>query len=169
MCIRDSHNEAIRLNPMYVRAYLSRSVTRFLNASFDAAGSDFSEAIRLDAKNAHANIWRYLSRARGGDMNLAKEELLTGATSLDKGKWPAPVIEVLLGHLNPGALLTTAKSKDSKTGRDQVCEAHFYLGEFYLLAGQSSASANLADAARDCPKNSYEYFAAEAELKRLPR
>jgi lipoprotein NlpI len=163
-------NEMIRLNPKSASAYKVRGIYRFFNGPFDAAASDFSESIRLDTKNAYANIWRYLSRARAGAVSLGKDELRTGGTSLDKGKWPAPVIEMLLGNLDPGALLIAAKNKDSETERGKVCEAHFYLGEFYVVAAQPVlARENLVAAARECPKSYTEYFAAGAELKRLPR
>ena len=162
--------EAIRLNPQYANAFFNRGIAKFFKGPVDAAASDFSEAIRLDATNAYARIWRYLARARGGDVSVAREELLTGATRLDKGKWPTSVIDVLLGRVEPGALLTAAKSPDAQTERGQTCEAHFYLGEFYLVAGQPPlARTYLVDAARDCPKDYIGYSAAEAELTRVPR
>ena len=164
------YSEAIRLDPREVDAFLNRGIAKFFKGPFDAAAADFSEAIRLEATDAYAYIWRYLSRARGGNANAAREELLAGAPRLDKGTWPAPVIDLLLGRVDPGALLPAAKSPDAETARGQVCEAHFYLGEFYLVAGQPTlARANLVDAARGCRKDYLEYSAAVAELTRLPR
>jgi lipoprotein NlpI len=164
------YDEAIRLDPKSAKAaYENRGICRFLNGLFDAAAYDLNEAIRLDTKNSRLHIWRYLARARGGAVSLGKSELGASQSSVDAGKWPAPIIDLLLGQLDPSTLLTVARSEGSETGRVQACEAHFFLGEFYGLAGQPvTARENLVIATQDCPKKEDEYFAAVSELKRMP-
>ena len=76
--------------------------------------------------------------------------------------WPYPVIEVFLGKSCPDAALAASGTPDSR------CEAQFYVGEWYLLKGNSSKAASSFQAALvTCPKNFFEYAWAGVELKRL--
>ena len=51
--IRD-YDEAIRLNPRFALAFLSRSIAYERRGDLDAAIRDYGEAIRLDPRNATA-------------------------------------------------------------------------------------------------------------------
>lgn len=162
------YDQAIRLDPKLAKAYENRGICKFLNGLFGPAAYDFNEAVRLDTRNPYFRIWRYLAQARGGAVSIGKSELSSARSTLDESKWPAPVIDLLLGHLDPSTLLTAAKGVASETERAQVCEAHFFLGEFYVLGAQpANARENLAIATQTCPKSETQYFAAAAELKRI--
>jgi hypothetical protein len=52
---------------------------------------------------------------------------------------------------------------------DFECEAHFYIGEWYVLDRKYDyAERELTQAGKTCRHEFIEYLGAEAELKRLP-
>jgi lipoprotein NlpI len=162
------YNEAIRLNPQGASAYRSRGTANFNLGRFDASVSDLTESLRLNPDQSYVLIWRYLSQSRSGDRKLAENDLWAKSASLDKTKWPAPVIDFLLGKNTPAELLQAAEHRDTQTRRGQVCEAEFYIGEWHLLNSRPrEANSLLSSAERDCPKAFVQYPAAVAELKRI--
>ena len=162
------YSEAIRLNPKYARAYLHRGVTRFAQGRFELANADFSEALRVNPSDAYVVLWRYFAQSRAGHVTAAASELVTNAAQVDKAKSPAPIIDLLAGLTDVAGVLKAATNSEQKTQREQMCNAAFFVGQWYLLQGRrSEARASLERAERDCPKNFFESFSASAELKRL--
>ena len=132
--------------------------------------ADLTESLRLDANQSYAIIWRYLAQSRSGKPELAKSEFAAKLGPLDKARWPAPVIDFLLGKSDPDALLRAAEHPDAETRRGQVCEAEFYVGEWHLLNLRlKEASDLLSRAEKNCPKTFIEYEGAVAELRRMAK
>jgi lipoprotein NlpI/predicted aspartyl protease len=164
------YSEAIRLNPLGAHQYLQRGYTQFWLGRFDASLADLTESLRLAANQSYALIWRYLAQSRSGKPELAKSEFSEKLGALDKAKWPAPVIDFLLGKSDPDALLRAAEHPDAETRRGQVCEAQFYVGEWHLLNLRlKEASDLLSRAEKNCPKTFIEYEGAVAELRRMAK
>jgi len=164
------YGEAIRLNPLNANYYLQRGYTQFWLGRFDASWPDLTESLRLNTNQPYAIIWRYLAQSRSGKPELAKSELSEKSGPLDKAKWPVPVIEFLLGKSDPDALLKAAEHPDAGTRRGQVCEAEFYVGEWYLLNLRLKEAADLLSRAeKNCPKEFVEYEGAVAELRRIAK
>jgi lipoprotein NlpI len=162
------YNEAIRLNPRLGPAYRWRGVTRFAHGQFESSEADFSAALRLNPNDAYSVIWRYFAQSRAAHRAAAVSELATNAVKIDMAKWPAPIIDLLSGTADADRILTAVASSDQTKRREQMCEAAFYVGAWYLLQGRrSEARALLERAESECPKNFLEYFSASAELKRL--
>ena len=65
------YNEAIRINPKYVKAYNSRGLAYRENGDYDRAISDSSEAIRIDPKYAKAYNGRGMAYMAYGDNDHA--------------------------------------------------------------------------------------------------
>ena len=83
------------------------------------------------------------------------------------GQWPAPILRHLLGQIDRDALMAAADS-DEKTRKGRECEAHFYVAEELLSAGDKAhARALLEEARSGCPTGFYEYRVSGAELERL--
>jgi lipoprotein NlpI len=163
------YNEAIRLNPHDALAFYNRGTAQYYQGRFDAVAADLAEGSRLDPKYAsYSHIWRSLALFRSGSADLARSELQHARETLTKGEWPEPVMELLSGQINPSALLKAAENPDARKSKDQLCEAHFYLGEYHLLHNRpGEAHTFLQNAEQECPKTFVEYRAAVAELKRM--
>jgi len=153
-------SEALRLSPKDITAYSYRGFNHFLKADFPAAAADLLRSLELKV-GAYPMLWRYLARARVGNVGGA-EELAANAAWLNAKAWPYPVIEFYLGKRS-AAEMSAAAAKPSER-----CEAQFYLGEWYLVRGdRAKAVGALRAAANTCQKTFYEYDGAIAELKRL--
>jgi lipoprotein NlpI len=162
-------DEAIRLEPELARAWFGRGLAHFNAGHFDVAANDLAEAARLGMKTPYIAMWRRLAEGHSGE--AAAVEHLKGATeSVDPAKWPAPLIQMLAGQLDAEGLYRAADSPVAATKSGQLCEAHFYLGEYLLVGGdQPQGAALLRNAERECPHNYTEYQAIVAELNRLKR
>ena len=164
------YGEAIRLNPLRAEYHLVRGYTQFWLGRFAASLPDLTESLRLKPNQSYAIIWRYLAQSRSGESELAKNELSEKLGPLDKAKWPAPIIDFLLGKSDPDALLKAAEHPDAETRRGQVCEAEFYVGEWHLLNLRLKEAGDLLTRAqKSCPKTFVEYDGAVAELGRMAK
>jgi hypothetical protein len=86
------------------------------------------------------------------------------------------VISLYLGKTSePEVRAAATKGVDDKTGREQACEAAFYIAEYDLVvrhaldhpSERAAAVALLREAADTCPPGFIERTGAVAELKRL--
>lgn len=159
------YNEVIRLNPQNALAYYGRGIIRFDKGEFFSAASDLAQSQKLKP-NTYTAIWLYLARVPG---NIdGKAELTLNTQSMDKIKWPAPVVALYLGKADPNTVLSQAADPDPKKLKELLCEANFYLGEWHLLRHEKQKALPLfIKAQNDCPKSFTEYSAAVSELKRL--
>ena len=152
--------KALALAPNDPAVFGQRGVARFAEGDFAGAAEDFSE-LSQRAPNAYAAIWLYLARARAETAQNAGEadRLLM---SVKSAAWPTPVVELLLGERAADAVAGAAN------GARQLCDAKFYVGQWFLLKDdRANASAALEAAAANCPRDSAERRVAIAILKRL--
>ncbi len=145
-------------------AYFERGVAYFIKGDYAASAADLVRA-QQKRDDGYVAMWLYLARAHG--KADAKAELAAKAAKLDR-KWPAPLIQLYLGHGTPESVRAAAQNPDPMTQADQVCEANFYLAERLLLGNDTKgAKPLLEDAASHCPKYNLESTAARLELRRL--
>ncbi len=141
-----------------------RGYARFIESDFSAAASDLMESVKIQTRG-YPTVWLYLAQMRSGNANATTELAINRhkLSSLGQTKWPYPVVEFFADHaFTPEALLAAAGTDNER------CEAHFYIGERYLLQSTpSEASRWLKAAETSCPRGYIESAGAEAELKRL--
>ena len=153
------HTKQIEISPRHDHAYSNRGIVKFYKGEFKGAAADLLRAIEL-RDNAYSMLFRYLARARAGE--VAAPELEANATRLQSKDWPYAAAELLTDKRSPEATLPVAGKPD------EVCEAHFYIGEWHLLRDdKSAATASLKFAVDTCSRHLVEYRAAVEELKRL--
>ena len=159
------YNRAIELDPQYVEAFAGRGLTRFARGEFAQAAPDLARAQELKP-DPLIPLWLHLARSRsGGD---GRRDLLAYAAKADMGKWPAPLIELYVGKGSVAAALEMADSADARIKRERTCQAHFFSGQWQMLARDwVRATASLRLAREQCPRNFVEYSSAEHELRRL--
>lgn len=156
------YNEVLRLDPQNVTALARRASLQFKLGRYPTAVGDWLTLSKVKA-DGYTYLWLYLSRARAGNADAKVE--LAAQSKLLKSDWPQPVIGLYLGELSRDEVLARALNGDSQTQKKQVCEANFYIGEWYLLEGDKGAADPLFRKARDdCPKGFTEADAASDEL-----
>jgi len=159
------YDEAIRLDPSS-DTFFNRGRVRFDLGQFAASQSDFAKAAELKPSYAYVALWLYLARSRAGQD--AHSELKKNAAQLKLTEWPGRVVDLYLGTVTSGEILSAATDADTKKNREQHCEAYFYLGEDALIKGKRIEAKQLFQKAIDTGVTSFiEYTAAQAELKRL--
>jgi uncharacterized protein YjbI with pentapeptide repeats len=154
-------NKAIALDPKLTAAYRGRGRSSFNIADFKKAAEDFL-SVNEGVIDAYAMLWRYLAVGRLKESHGAAE-LSFYAERLKSKDWPYPVIEFYLNRR------TLAEMRGATSNPDEKCEAEFYIGEWYLLLGNTTdATAALQIAADACQKDDLvAHISALAELKRL--
>jgi PQQ-dependent catabolism-associated CXXCW motif protein len=155
---RSDFDKAIALSPSETDYLANRGFVNFYVGDFKQAAADFQSA---GGTHPYIMLFRYLARARLGDATAAMQ-LEAEAASRTTKVWPYPVIELFTGKISLEATMEAAKT------RNQVCEAHFYIGEWHLLRGETTAAVNhLSTAGSTCPSHYEERIAAVADLARI--
>ena len=195
----DDNDEAISLSANSGEAYTERGRTYEAKGDYNSALSDYRKGVTLtpgdrdgylligllqwntshfrdsidsfehwmrDSPSAYAAIWINLARNRA---NQPATELTQTASKFDLGKWPGAVVRLLMGTASPQDAFKAANVGDAAAVPGQICEANFYIAQWYLLHQNAVAARPMLEkAATSCPKDFIELRSASAELKRLP-
>ena len=147
-------------------AYWQRGLARWNLGDFQNAADDFSTAATKSPKWPYPVIWFGLSKLRAGafdGVDFAKRYDSFGASD-----WPGPVFELYEAHVKPDDVILVA-GKSEKAAKDNLCEADFYVAEWWLVQKNAAAAKPLLEDVRDhCRHDFVEYAEALVELKRLP-
>lgn len=160
------YTKAIEVNPKDALAYSFRGLAYHNRGDDDKAIVDFTRAVELAPRDPYEQTFLYLARARVG--KEGKTDLARFRKTLNDRRWMTSVVRMYLDEITPAQCLAAAASEDPKTDRERKCEAHFYVGQYLLLKGQTAAATIhfrkcLATGARTL----VEYTAARGELRRL--
>ena len=154
------------MDPQSAITFKNRGRVQFYRGQFELAASDLDKAQQLEP-DLYTAIALYLARARGG-LKDAALKLAADATKVKVEAWPAPVLALFEGEINPETLPEKAATPDSRAQQQRMCEANFYLGEWHLLRQErAEARILLGKAVAECPRDLFEYEGAVAELKRM--
>ncbi len=160
------YNQAIKLKPDDARNFSSRGEVNFYRARWQEAATDLQRSLAIDPLQPYVVLWLHIAKKQRGQDDV--REFSRQAARMDPSEWPAPVARLFLGQATPDQVLAAAASTDAQTGKDQRCEAAFYLGAHALLQHRTTDAVSLLQQARDtCPKTFIEYEGAVSELKRL--
>ena len=159
-----SFSKAIEINPSYAQAYFSRARLSFVLGDLEKSLPDFQRATELEPKSAYKALWlEIVNRRVNRPSQLSKSQ-----STIDMTVWPAPLIRLYLGDATLNDVIEKAKDPDEKKSREQLCEAHFYGGEWELQRGAKDDAIRLLRlASQKCPANFMEFGSARAELKAL--
>jgi lipoprotein NlpI len=158
------YDAAIKNNKRSVNAYIARGALFLASGASAKARADMKQAARIAPKNAYAVLWSDIAERRAKQKGRLAAK--NGTKGLDMKAWPAPVVRLYAGEINPDAVLAGADSPSDTVKAAQLCEANFYSGEYALIGGSREDAAKLFQAAvKDCPRGFLEGIAAAAELK----
>lgn len=157
----EDYNEALSLNPNYIKAYGNRGSVYLVRQQYDKALDDMKQAFRLNPKDSYVPLMLAVTRMHKGDVNFVSELAVDSAT-FDQN-WPNLLVQLYLGKLTPEEYLAAARNAglDAKYS----CSHSFYFGEWLLHNGQKTqAIANFKTAKASCDYTLMEYFIADHEL-----
>ena len=148
--------------------YRLRAAARLYLGQLEDAKSDLEKGSDLADKESkiYHDLWLVFISGRLGQP--APDSLAKRAAAEAHGEWPRPALAMLTGSMSPDELL---KLMDEKKGDERVmalAEGYFYLGQHYLLAGDSKTAQSYFEKTRSLDVCIYvEHVAAGFELERL--
>jgi lipoprotein NlpI len=147
-------------------SYWQRALARWNLGDFENASGDFATVAERAPKWPYPVLWFGLSKLRAGTFNGV--DFNKKYQSFDASDWPGPVFELYQGKSKPDDVLQAAGKGDAKTAKDNLCEAHFYIAEWWLVQKNTDAAKPLLDDVQtNCRHDFVEYRAALVELGRL--
>ena len=164
--------QAIALDPKASILYDLLGVAIYESArkaeDYVPAADEFRRAIEVDPKDRYAPIFLFLSLARAGrDGRPALREALGRSKT---SEWPAPAMKMFLGQISPEQCLAAAEYNDDVRRGEQMCEANYYAGMFYLLKGEDyRAAGRFMNCLEQGIFDYVEHRLAKVELSRLLR
>ena len=92
--------------------YGQRALAKLYTNDTAGAADDAAMALKLKPAEPYYVMWLHVMRARAGQNDA--DEIAANAKSIDRSKWPWPVVALFLGSINPDAVRTAAASADQK-------------------------------------------------------
>jgi lipoprotein NlpI len=139
----------------------------FYQGDFALAAREFQRALETAKGEGiiYSAIWLHLAIARGA---LAGEAPLAPILAqIDASRWPAPVLQMYTGAIEPQEALAAAVSRDPREDLLLKCEAYFYAGQQYLIRGdkdQARAAFEMALATGATEFLEYDWSRRELDL-----
>lgn len=160
-------DRALSIDPGRAGTYLGRARARLYSAEILGAIEDLQVAVRLRPTNANPAIWLHIARIH--QRNPDREELERNAARVDRGQWPAPVLDFYLGKLDVDRLREDAGRGPADDIARRLCEADFYVGELLNHSGKDVEGRRILQAVMDrCRPIDVVFAAARAELSGKP-
>jgi len=147
--------------------HMGRGQLSYYSAQFAEAQADFRRAASVakeDEQLQHALIWLFLASAKAGaDAKAQVEPYLHTASR----SWPGPAVNLFMGNMDVEPLLQSARNADEKTALKNLCEAHFFIGQYYLLKGDvAKANREFEQTIATDVRQYVEFVYAKWELQR---
>lgn len=165
---------ALTLDSADFHPYMTRANIYYYQGEYKKALQDYETFLTVYNDNLYRMLWYYQaafflkheSVHDNGD-NRADEKLKRYISDTDISIWPGPIAQLYLKQLTPESLLALlADSNVTEPG--VLCEAYFYLGQYYLMNNKQDAAASYFRLARKTNAQAYiEYLYAGKELLRL--
>lgn len=147
-------------------SYYPRAWSKFLLKDNDGAYQDISTYLEIfglrGVSPSYAAIVGYLSLRKAGKAAEAKSFMQNGFKQLDPAAWATKILKYLNGEMTAAQLLALA------TDDNKLTEAHGYIGEMLLIAGDRTNAAMHFKWVRDRGVKTFnEFDLAVAELRTL--
>jgi lipoprotein NlpI len=162
------YRAALKLKPDFAFAYTALGRAYFYKGEFSKAAASFKDRLKIKPRHIFPMLWLYLARARsGGD---AKPELAGYLADAKKDFWIYQAALLYMGKATPQQVLDAAGKGEPEERRQRGAEANFYIGQYFLINGNSEAATRYFKKVVDTGiTRFYEYTGAEVELRRMAR
>ena len=139
----EAFDATLDINPDYEFAFLNRGIALYYGGRPDLAVQDLSAFYSKDASDPYRALWSYLA-ASEIDKAQATKDLIIARKNLDKDNWATNLVDLYLGKISEGKLLSALISGVSSQQQltDRLCEAYFYLGKYHSAKGERGIASN---------------------------
>jgi lipoprotein NlpI len=150
--------------------YRGRGIAKYYAGRLEEANVDFAKSGELSDKETriYADMW--LVTTSGLLRKPIPEALAARAAADAGGDWPRAGLAMLAGKLSPDDMLKSLEKKQGDERQLALAEAYFYLGQYYLVAGDRKKAQENFEKTRSLGIiNFIEHGCAEFELERLKK
>jgi lipoprotein NlpI/transglutaminase-like putative cysteine protease len=148
------------------RVHYARGQANYYLGKFDDARQDFEKSAQFNQGEElyYRLLWLVWNNHRLGkpaSETLASYDVPAGAA------WPGAALALYLGNSKPEDVLNAAKA-DKKKEPLNLCEAYFYIGQYYLMQNKPSDAKKAFEKSIDSGATMYiEYDYSNLELARM--
>ena len=134
----EDFNRHIELVPAHKAHHWMRGIAFYYNGQYEQARAQFVSCHREETNDVEHVLWHFLSAARLNGIEKAKASLLTvGADP----RVPMPQLySFYAGKGGPDEVVAAANAGSPKIDEmtARLCDAHFYMGHYYAVAGDDT-------------------------------
>ena len=118
------------------RALYVRSQANYYLGKFDDTRQDLEKSAQLSQGDElyYRLVWLVWNNQRLGK---SAAETLANYDLANATQWPGPALALYLGKATPEQVINAAKA-DKKKEPLNLCEAYFYIGQYYLMQNRIS-------------------------------
>jgi lipoprotein NlpI/transglutaminase-like putative cysteine protease len=148
--------------------FRGRGIAKYYAGRLEEANEDFARSGELSDKETriYADMW--FVTTSGLLRKPIPQALAARAAAEAGGDWPRAGLAMLAGKLSPDDMLKSLEKKQGDERQLALAEAYFYLGQYYLVAGdRKKAQENFEKTRSMGIINFIEHGCAELELERL--
>ena len=158
-------NNALHIEPNNTIAYNTRGTLNFLLGKYENAATDFKHYLQLKPNDIYRMLWLYLSEKYNN--RAAVTEVPQFSTKVNLDQWPGAILKLYLGEVDAETVTTALSQGVPNMDAGHICEAYFYLAQYFLLQNDKTKAAELFNKAVATKAKTYlEYeFAVAYSLK----
>jgi len=162
--------QAVQLDPQNAALHSDLGFSYFFSQDFPAAIAEFNLAAQLAPEQMKVlNPWLYVAMVRSDQKAAADAKFQsTPSQKPDTRDSVDNLLAFLMGAISEADLIKAIDVKDQERTKAQTCEAHFFIGEKALIAGDNAtATQNFQQALNTNMKNLSAYRGAQYALKKF--
>lgn len=150
--------------------FRARGIAKYHAGRLEEASADFAKASELSDKEARIYSDMWFVTTSGLLRKPIPETLVARAAAEAGGDWPRAGLAMLAGKLSPDDMLKSLEKKQGDERTLALAEAYFYLGQYYLVAGDRKSAQQYFEKTRSLGIIGFiEHIGAEFELERLKK
>jgi lipoprotein NlpI len=151
-------------------AFRARGIARVYAGRLEEANADFAKATELSDKETRIYGEMWFVATSGRLHKPLPQALVARAAAEAGGEWPRAALAMLTGKLSPDDMLKSLEKKQGDERQMALAEAYFYIGQYYLVAGDKTKAQAWFEKTRSLGVIGYiEHTSAEFELDRLQK
>lgn len=166
----EDQKSALKLDPQNAALHSDLGFSYFFNQDYPAAIAEFNQAAQLNPQQMKVlNPWIYIAMVRSNQKQAADAKFQSVVAKKPETRDSVDtLLAYLMGAISEADLLKSIDMKNQERAKAQTCEAHYFIGQKALLAGNNStATQNFQQALNTKMRNLSAYRGAQYALKKF--